>query len=171
MKETCENCVKCLQTYKAGISEKTKLFGNFPDRRPRIRTQAKKVLLIMMCIILSPIGVMAAEQSDEVVQNGKIIAFDPAIESVTAQRTSMVVNIDTVSCAYLYQVQWSDRADFQTSENRFFRNVDNRGGMMVDKKLVRQNGILYNTRTVWYGGYRLSFRKMQKKEWKNVFIK
>ena len=38
---------------------------------------------------------------------------------VRVKASYMVVNIDTVSCAYLYQVQWSDRADFQTSENRF----------------------------------------------------
>ena len=114
-------------------------------------------------MMLTPIGAKAANtQSQEVVNNGRIIAFDPTVKSFEAQRTSMVVTIDTVSVAYMYEVQWSDRPDFQGAQHRFFRNVDNHGCMIIDTHEVKQKGKAYNVREIWYGGYLLSWRKVEK---------
>lgn len=132
----------------------------------------RKRLLILMVAVLSlmPLSTKAAEQSREVVQHGRIIAFDPSIKSVVGQRTSMVVNIDTVSCALMYQVQWSDTTDFGKSETRFFRNVDNHGCMIIEMEPVRENGKVYNTRTIWYGGYKMSFRRVLRKHPKDRLV-
>ena len=121
------------------------------------------MLLMALVMAMTPISARAANaQSPEVVNNGRIIAFDPVVKSFEEQKRSMVVTIDTVSVAYMYEVQWSDRPDFQNAQHRFFRNVDNHGCMIIDTHEVRQKGKTYNVREIWYGGYLLSWRKVEK---------
>ena len=127
----------------------------------------KKITAILMMIVMmvAPIGARAANTSSpEVVNGGQIIAFDPVVKSFEAQRSSMVVTIDTVSVAYMYEVQWSDRPDFKGAQYRFFRNVDNHGCMIIDTHEVRKQGKAYNVREIWYGGYLLSWRAVEKKK-------
>lgn len=127
----------------------------------------KKLISLMMAImiLLTPAGVHAKDVKDLAVlrQGNQIIAFQPSILSVQNQRSSMVVNVDASTVAFMYQVQWSDRPDFKDAENRFFRNEDNRGCMIIDYFHVRQNGKLYAVRNLWYGGYKLSYRKKEVK--------
>ena len=72
----------------------------------------KRFLCILMAFVIAcaPITAYATSgvPSNELTQGGKIIAFNPKITSVKKQKSSMVVNIDTVSCAFLYEVQWSN---------------------------------------------------------------
>ena len=118
----------------------------------------KKRILILVAIImmLSPIGAMAADKpSEELTQGGKIIAFVPEVTSYTEQKSSMVINIDTVSCAFMYEVQWSDTPDFKSPKTQFYRNIDNHGCMIVD---IYKSGSQY-IREIWYGGYKVAYRK------------
>lgn len=128
----------------------------------------KLICLVMVVVMMFSVPVYAKDIEDIAVlrQKDSIIAFNPSILLVQNQKSTMVVNIDAVTCAYMYQVQWSDEPDFENSENRFFRNSDNRGAMIIDYDHVRQNGKLYAVRTVWYGGYKLSFRKKEVKSTK-----
>ncbi len=120
----------------------------------------KKMICVLMALILM---CSVPVQASELKQNDQIIAFQPVILSVQGQKSSMVVNIDTVSCAFMYQVQWSDQPDFKNAKCKFFRNVDNHGCMIIDYDHVVEKGKLYAVRTIWYGGYKISFRKMQVK--------
>ena len=134
----------------------------------------KRFLCILMAFVIACAPITAYATSDvpsnELTQGGKIIAFNPKITSVKKQKSSMVVNIDTVSCAFLYEVQWSNRSDFSKCETKFFRNVDNHGCMAIDNKTTKEDGKTYNVRVIWYGGYRISFRKVLRKNPKEKLI-
>lgn len=125
----------------------------------------KLICLVMTIVFLFSVPVHAGGRKDLAVlrQGNQIIAFNPAILSVQNQKSSMVVNIDAVTVAFMYQVQWSDRPDFKNAESRFFRNEDNRGCMIIDYFHVKENGKLYAVRNLWYGGYKLSYRKKEVK--------
>ena len=124
----------------------------------------KLVALMMALIMLVPMNVQAeSKPSDELRQGGQVIAFDPVITSFERQRSSMIVNIETVECAFMFEVQWSDRPDFEGAETMFYQNVDNHGCLIIAYEPIRQNGKTYNTRTVWYGGRKMSFRKVLRK--------
>ena len=124
----------------------------------------KLVALMMALIMLVPMNVQAeSKPSDELRQGGQVIAFDPVITSFERQRSSMIVNIETVECAFMFEAQWSDRPDFEGAETMFYQNVDNHGCLIIAYEPIRQNGKTYNTRTVWYGGRKMSFRKVLRK--------
>ena len=89
----------------------------------------KKTLLILTLILtmLTSIGVRAQEPSPELAQNGTRIAFLPIVTSFVPQKSSMIICLDTVESVHLFQVQYSDRPDFNGAETLYFRNVDNHG--------------------------------------------
>ena len=121
---------------------------------------SKRLLALTLAIIMmmAPIGAMAADKpSEELTQGGKIIAFVPEVTSYTEQKSSMVVNIDTVSCAFMFEIQWADTPDFKRPHTQFYRNVDNHGCMIVD---IEKQGSQY-VREIWYGGYKMSYRRSQ----------
>ena len=131
----------------------------------------KLVALMMALIMLVPMNVQAeSKPSDELRQGGQVIAFDPVITSFERQRSSMVINLDTVECVYMFEVQWSDKPDFEGAETRYFRNVDNRGCLIIAYEPIRQNGKTYNTRTIWYGGRKMSFRKVLRRHPKDRLV-
>ena len=131
----------------------------------------KLVALMMALIMLVPMNVQAeSKPSDELRQGGQVIAFDPVITSFERQRSSMVINLDTVECVYMFEVQWSDRPDFEGAETTFYQNVDNHGCLIIAYEPIRQNGKTYNTRTVWYGGRKMSFRKVLRKHPKDRLV-
>lgn len=117
----------------------------------------------MALIMLTPMNVAATRApSKEVVQNGRIIAFDPSIVSVEKHNRTMDVTIDTVTVAFMYEVQWANKADFSDVHTQFYRNIKNRGCMIIDNNTVKQDGVTYLVRTIWYGGNKISFRKIPK---------
>lgn len=133
----------------------------------------KRIIILLLAVILTtvPMNVQAeSKPSDELRQGGQVIAFDPVITSFERQRSSMVINLDTVECVYMFEVQWSDKPDFEGAETRYFRNVDNRGCLIIAYEPIRQNGKTYNTRTIWYGGRKMSFRKVLRKHPKDRLV-
>ena len=126
----------------------------------------KRIMILLLAVILATVPMTAkaeSKPSDELRQGGQVIAFDPVITSFERQRSSMVINLNTVECVFMFEVQWSDRPDFEGAETRFFQNVDNHGCLIIAYEPIIQNGKTYNTRTVWYGGRKMSFRKVLRK--------
>lgn len=126
--------------------------------------------LLMIITLFFPINVRAAEQSEEVVQHGTTIAFTPVVTFFERQKSSMVINLDTVDAVFMWQVQLSDSPDFSRVENRYFKNIYNHGGMCIVMEPIKENGKTYNTRTIWYGGHKMSFRKVLRKHSKDRLV-
>lgn len=127
----------------------------------------KLFLLMFMCFMLVPIGARAQEPSPELAQNGTRIAFLPIVTSFVPQKSSMIICLDTVESVHLFQVQYSDRPDFKDAETRYFRNVDNHGSLRIVMQPVKEDGKTYNTRTIWYGGVKIEYRKALRKHSKD----
>ena len=125
----------------------------------------KKTLLILTLIMtmLTSIGARAQEPSPELAQNGTRIVFLPIVTSFVPQKSSMIICLDTVESVHLFQVQYSDRPDFKDAETKYFRNVDNHGSLKIEMKPVKEDGKTYNTRTIWYGGVKIDYRKALRK--------
>ena len=133
----------------------------------------KRIIILLLAVILAAAPMTAkaeSKPSDELRQGGQVIAFDPVITSFERQRSSMIVNIETVECAFMFEAQWSDRPDFEGAETMFYQNVDNHGCMIIAYEQIRQNGKTYNTRTVWYGGRKMSFRKVLRRHPKDRLV-
>lgn len=129
----------------------------------------KRLLTLMLAVILAvtPIGVHAQEPSPELAQNGTRIAFLPIVTSFVPQKSSMIICLDTVESVHLFQVQYSDRPDFKDAETKYFRNIDNHGSLKIEMKPVKEDGKTYNTRTIWYGGRKIDYRKALRKHSKD----
>ena len=127
----------------------------------------KLLMLLMVLCMLTPIVVHAQEPSPELAQNGTRIAFLPIVTSFVRQKSSMIICLDTVESVHLFQVQYSDRPDFKNAETRYFRNVDNHGSLRIVMQPVKKDGKTYNTRTIWYGGRKIDYRKALRKHSKD----
>ena len=123
--------------------------------------------LILVMTMLTPIGARAQEPSPELAQNGTRIAFLPIVTSFVPQKSSMVICLDTVESVHLFQVQYSDRPDFNGAETLYFRNVDNHGSLRIVMQPIKKDGKTYNTRTIWYGGRKIDYRKALRKHSKD----
>lgn len=123
--------------------------------------------LILVMTMMTQIGARAQEPSPELAQNGTRIAFLPIVTSFVWQKSSMIICLDTVESVHLFQVQYSDRPDFKDAETKYFRNIDNHGSLRIVMQPVKKDGKTYNTRTIWYGGVKIDYRKALRKHSKD----
>lgn len=119
------------------------------------------ITMLIILATLAPIGARAASPS--LGKDGKTIIFNPEITSVETMSSSMAVNIDTTTVAFMYVVQWSDTEDFRNARTMFFRNLSNKGCMMSKISTIYRAGKTIDQRAIWYGGQKIDWRAVERK--------